>query len=245
MISKKLAFLISPVFVLTFAFVFVIRYENLPWADANNPVPMQIQTRSIPDDFAWNVYLHNYPDLGRAGIDTEAKAREHWLKFGQKEGRTYREIIASPSLNEAPLPRDFDWQTYVDNYGDLQRNRVDTRELAEEHWLKTGMKEGRTYYKIPYQPAKVRPDFDWKTYINNYSDLRSLGINTKEKAVKHWLSQGKREGRTCRDILATKNTRTIAPRLLPNVQSATDLKRDNREGAIEYWLDLYTKQSSS
>jgi len=36
---------------------------------------------------------------------------------------------------------------------------------------------------------------DWKCYINNYKDLRMANINTKEKAIKHWLRYGSKEGR--------------------------------------------------
>ena len=37
--------------------------------------------------------------------------------------------------------------------------------------------------------------FDWETYINNYEDLERAGINTKEKAWNHWITNGKRENR--------------------------------------------------
>jgi hypothetical protein len=37
--------------------------------------------------------------------------------------------------------------------------------------------------------------FDWKTYLNNYDDLRNAKINTKIKAWKHWTNIGIKEGR--------------------------------------------------
>jgi hypothetical protein len=37
--------------------------------------------------------------------------------------------------------------------------------------------------------------FDWEFYVNNYEDLRKNGINTYEKALKHWNTYGKYEGR--------------------------------------------------
>jgi len=43
-------------------------------------------------------------------------------------------------------------------------------------------------------------NFDWKTYINNYEDLKKAGINTKEKALQHWNNHGKKEGRTDKNI---------------------------------------------
>ena len=38
-------------------------------------------------------------------------------------------------------------------------------------------------------------NFDWEFYINYYKDLRQHGINSKEKAMKHWLLKGTYEGR--------------------------------------------------
>lgn len=43
--------------------------------------------------------------------------------------------------------------------------------------------------------------FDWKIYLANYHDLRNAGINTQSKAIKHWNTFGKSEGRT--DTLLT------------------------------------------
>jgi len=160
----------------------------------------QTIAQSIPRDFDWQTYIQNYEDLRRAGILTEEKAKRHWMEFGRNEGRIYHKVLANVpapiAVSEDLLPPDFDWETYVDNYGDLQRADIRTREQAAKHWLKIGRKEGRTYKKIPYQPLTVRSDFDWQTYVNNYPDLRAAGIDTKEKAIEHWLKQGKREGRT-------------------------------------------------
>jgi hypothetical protein len=37
--------------------------------------------------------------------------------------------------------------------------------------------------------------FDWIFYINRYPELYNQGINTKEKAIKHWINYGIKEGR--------------------------------------------------
>ncbi len=29
-------------------------------------------------------------------------------------------------------------------------------------------------------------NFNWKTYVYNYEDLRKAGINTEKKALRHW-----------------------------------------------------------
>jgi len=46
--------------------------------------------------------------------------------------------------------------------------------------------------------------FDWNFYVNNYYDLQLAKIDTKEKAVDHWIKYGKKEGRICSPIFAKK-----------------------------------------
>jgi len=41
----------------------------------------------------------------------------------------------------------------------------------------------------------IYENFDWKTYIENYEDLRRAGIDNKKKALIHWIKYGKNEGR--------------------------------------------------
>ena len=43
---------------------------------------------------------------------------------------------------------DFDWETYINNYIDLKKAGINTREKALQHWNNHGKKEGRTYKKI-------------------------------------------------------------------------------------------------
>ncbi len=40
-------------------------------------------------------------------------------------------------------------------------------------------------------------DFNWKFYINYYSDLLEHNINTFDKAFQHWKKFGEKEGRIC------------------------------------------------
>ena len=41
----------------------------------------------------------------------------------------------------------------------------------------------------------INHNFDWKQYIYNYKDLQDGGINTRKKAINHWICYGKNEGR--------------------------------------------------
>ncbi len=47
--------------------------------------------------------------------------------------------------------------------------------------------------------------FDWQFYVNRYSDLQKANINTKDKAYKHWISFGKKEGRLCNNLIIDIN----------------------------------------
>ncbi len=40
-------------------------------------------------------------------------------------------------------------------------------------------------------------DFNWKFYVNYYSDLKEHNINTFDKAFNHWKLFGEKEGRIC------------------------------------------------
>lgn len=42
----------------------------------------------------------------------------------------------------------FDWKTYTENYEDLQKANINTRELAWLHWINYGRKENRTFKKL-------------------------------------------------------------------------------------------------
>ena len=59
----------------------------------------------------------------------------------------------------------------------------------------------RRKYLKNNQNIIIDPDFDWEFYVNKYEDLRNAGINTKEKAWKHWNDHGSNEGRICIGII--------------------------------------------
>ena len=48
-------------------------------------------------DFDWKYYIKTYPDLIKKGIDTELKAKQHYLLHGKKEKRRIKELIVENS----------------------------------------------------------------------------------------------------------------------------------------------------
>jgi len=82
--------------------------------------------------FDWIFYIGHYKDLQNAGIDTEEKAREHWINFGESEGRLYN-----------PEQVSFNWHYYLALNDDLEPAGINTKAAAEEHWTLYGKREGR------------------------------------------------------------------------------------------------------
>lgn len=82
--------------------------------------------------FDWIFYIGHYKDLQNAGIDTEEKAREHWIDFGESEGRLCN-----------PEQVSFNWHYYLALNDDLEPAGINTKAAAEEHWTLYGKSEGR------------------------------------------------------------------------------------------------------
>ncbi len=52
------------------------------------------------DNFNWRYYILNYEDLRNNQINSENKAREHWDKYGKKEGRIANRLLYFFSNNK-------------------------------------------------------------------------------------------------------------------------------------------------
>ena len=63
---------------------------------------------------------------------------------------------------------------------DLKEYNANNKEVAYNHWINHGQKEGRLR------------EFDWCCYVKKYN-LANLNIDTKIKAINHWLDNGKPE----------------------------------------------------
>jgi len=48
-----------------------------------------------------------------------------------------------------------------------------------------------------YIAANWNKGFDWRYYVRIHTDLQKAGIDTEEKALRHWNMHGKKERRTC------------------------------------------------
>lgn len=64
------------------------------------------------------------------------------------------------------LPKDFNWITYLDANPDL-KTLIPNRALAEEHFLKYGSKEGRSWKSFRKTFEKVNPEISYLTLLKN------------------------------------------------------------------------------
>ena len=79
----------------------------------------------------------------------------------------------------------FNWRFYVDSYGDLLQAGIDTPAEAQAHWQNFGIRECR----------RAHPRFHPRQYLDLYPDLKAAFGNDCTKALQHYLSFGRGEGR--------------------------------------------------
>ncbi|MFA5089212.1 MAG: glycosyltransferase family 92 protein, partial [Candidatus Omnitrophota bacterium] len=104
---------------------------------------------------------------------------------GGDNGKFHENVL---SVDENSFP-DFDWETYVDNYFDLQRMGIDSEQKAMRHWLDHGKKEGRTYIR-PFknkQDTNVCEKRDYKWNISVFSIFQNDAPFLKEWIEFHKL----------------------------------------------------------
>jgi hypothetical protein len=134
----------------------------------------------------------------------------------------------------------FDWIQYTNYYSDLIH--VSNKEHAYQHWIDFGEPEGRRYFNLE---NKEKPSIDkdkyednnelqteeneslnWEIYLDLNKDLVDCGINTKEKAIEHWVNYGKTEKR--------KNKFDWCKYI--NYFNLVSKDIYNKEKAIEHWI---------
>ena len=122
------------------------------------------------------------------------------------------EIIAQANASRHLLPKNFDYQAYIDLNQDLFAEGIDNEIKAIHHFLLFGKNENRLFCRQPIknnqseQPSNVLlktneyPDFDPEFYLSEYPDVAGYYENAKyipdkEKLLHHYINFGKQEGR--------------------------------------------------
>jgi hypothetical protein len=157
------------------------------------------KTVDLEPDFDWKQYIKNHDDLKDSGVNTKKKAIYHWIHHGREEGRNYKNSVTTINYDDYSDLDSFNWEDYISNYDDLKESGLDTEKKALDHWINHGKQEKRSYKKslntTNYSDLINLDLFDWEDYVNNYEDLKKSGINTKEKAISHFLNFGINECR--------------------------------------------------
>jgi mannosyltransferase OCH1-like enzyme len=140
------------------------------------------------DLFNYKDYIFLYDDLRNLSYKN---ALNHFKKNGFNEGR--KSFLTD-------LERD-DYYKY--NWYNYQILNPDLKDLSYKklwiHWLTIGRYENRSVSEL---------NFDFRFYINYYSDLRNDGINDLNSAYQHWINYGYFEKRLVND----KNNKSLIPK---------------------------------
>jgi hypothetical protein len=133
-------------------------------------------------DFDWQFYLKYYEDLQT--LSTDEEAREHWLVFGEIEGRIPNEAALEQFLEQkkAELPLDFEPERYLTLNPDLRKRFADnayrTTDRAIEHYLTCGKQEGRLYRLQPAtQSRQIFRTISEKNNTGNETHLQRLSTD--------------------------------------------------------------------
>ena len=143
------------------------------------------------DNFDWELYLMNYPDL-KTHFDDKHKAWWHFINVGKKKDFIYFDLHKH---DEYFTKRDnFDWELYLTNYPDL-KTHFDNKDKAWWHFINIGKKQDFIYFDIHKRVEYFanRDNFDWNLYLTNYPDLKSQ-YGTKDKAWNHFINIGEKKG---------------------------------------------------
>lgn len=131
-----------------------------------------MQATTIKDVFDASYYSKTYSDLAKAFADNADALYNHYLTYGQKEGR-----VVVPYI---------DLQKYKEAYADLRAAFGDNWDAYLQHYLTYGVKEGRKSF------GKA---FDARAYADRYPDLKKAFGYDVLALYKHYLQFGKAEGR--------------------------------------------------
>ena len=129
----------------------------------------------LPDGFDGLQYIASFADLIAAFGANRAAGEQHYLDFGQGEGR------AADTFSETQ---------YLRNYGDLGAAFGTNVDLATQHFITNGLGEGRN------DDAASPSQIQGLQYIASHGDLIAAFGADAAAGQQHYVSFGQGEGRT-------------------------------------------------
>ena len=111
----------------------------------------------------------------------------HYINFGKNEGRKANEVSEVVNIVKPEDIRNslFNAKLYYDLYPDLRVAFGYNETALKNHWLNSGINEGRIASLV----------FDAKYYLENNSDLKKAFGNNYKSAYEHFVNNGINEGR--------------------------------------------------
>ena len=109
-------------------------------------VVSSFRSKSVPRDFDELTYLHLHPDIAeRVAAGDFQSGYEHWVRFGQREGRLARfRKSSAAAVQRTDIPRDFDEDAYLFFNPDVSwMIAKGVVRSAYDHYTDFGRKEGR------------------------------------------------------------------------------------------------------
>ena len=183
-------------------------------------------------EFNLEYYYYNYEDLRNAFGENKIKYYQHYQNSGHTEGRVADKLLTSvdpekiPSMAEWPYRFVYNYQYYKATYSDISSALGNKRAAYLNHFLSSGLKEGRwgcSEFNIDY-------------YIINYGDLfDAFGMNLMGY-VNHYQNYGKAEGRKANTLLtpSTGATRTYKETAIAEAYDYRTYRENNADLAAVY-----------
>lgn len=134
------------------------------------------------ESFNVKYYKDKYADLQRAFGNDYVSYFKHYMNNGHKEGRVGVSYTVYNGVDYALV---FDYKYYYNKYSDLQRVLGNKPEVLLNHFVNSGMKEGR----------QAIATFDVKYYKSRYADLQRAFGTDNVSYYKHYINNGHKEGR--------------------------------------------------
>ncbi|HEX6015272.1 MAG TPA: cadherin-like domain-containing protein, partial [Geminicoccaceae bacterium] len=144
-------------------------------ATSPGTAPSGTAAQNLPRNFDGLQYIASHGDLIQSLGADPAAGEQHYLLFGEADGRP------TDTFNE---------EGYLDRYPDLEAAFGDDGDAATAHYIQFGFAEGRTA-----PPEELPPGFSGLQYIASYDDLvQTLGAD-EDAGGRHYLTYGEDEGR--------------------------------------------------
>lgn len=145
---------------------------------------LSVNAASIEEVFDAEYYSSTYRDLKAAFGEDATALYDHYVNYGQKEGRTFVPFI--------------DLVKYRERYADLDAAFGDDMEAYLNHYLEYGVYEGREAFGTA---------FNARAYADRYPDLKEAFGYDVLALYEHWLIFGIKEGRyPLADIITNNNS---------------------------------------